>query len=235
MSVPLSVKTRIAGDVAILACSGRLVEGHETNELDRQMRGLMQATHSYFVVALGDVAFVDSAGLGFLVRLLSRVRGAGGDLKFCAVPPNIRKVLEVTRLHSILVPYESEAEAIAAIYQPDARSRTAPPSPVDVLCVHPSSDVLAYMHQLLHQAGYGVLTTTNLSDALTLRRATAPSVVAIDTASSATWRDGAARLIGQLPAGVGVIELSATFATDDPEAAGQRLLAEVARAAPAKL
>jgi anti-sigma B factor antagonist len=231
--VPLSIQSRTVGDVVVLGCAGRLVEGAETNELDRQVRDFTQMLHREFVLDLRNVSFIDSAGLGLLVRLVSRVRAAGGELKLCAVPLHIQKTLRVTRLQQVLASYENEAEAIVAMCGTDARGKAAAPDPVDILCVHSSSDVLAYLQQLLRQAGYAAMTTTNRSDASTLLRATTPGILVVDAATAAAW-GGAAVLTKVLPGDVQVIELPETFATQDPAVAGQQLLAEIARAAVAR-
>jgi hypothetical protein len=178
----------------------------------------------YIVVDLHDVSFVDSAGLGLLVRLLSRMRGAGGRLTLCGLMPSLQHTLRVTRLHTVFPSYENEAEAIAAMYRRGDDRDGGALEPVDILCVHGSSDVLSYVQQVLRQAGYGVITATNRSDALTLLRATMPRVLVIDAAAAAAWTGG-------LPEGVEVVELPTTFATDDAGVAGTALLAEVARAA----
>lgn len=221
----LEIQLRTIGDVAILACRGRLVGGPETSELDRCVRDLQEMRQRYVVVDVHEVPFVDSAGLGLLVRLLSRLRASGGDLTLCGATPTLQNALRVTRLHTVIASYDGEADAIAAMYRPDD-DRDKGPAAVDILCVHPSSDVLAYTRQLLRQAGYGVVTATNRSDALTLLRATMPRVLVIDAAAGAAWSGG-------LPDGVHVVELPSTFATLDAGVAGPRLLTDVARAAAA--
>ena len=63
---------------------------------------------------------------------------------------------------------ESEADAIAAFYQPTLSAGKAYRFNTEILCVEKSADVMAYVDALLQQAGYGVMTTGNLADALTL-------------------------------------------------------------------
>ncbi len=80
----LSIQSRAIGDVMVLTCTGRIVDGEEASTLDRRVQEL-QLLHRDFVLDLHDVAFVDSAGLGLLVRLLARLQTASGDLKLCGV------------------------------------------------------------------------------------------------------------------------------------------------------
>jgi anti-sigma B factor antagonist len=222
--VPLLLQARLVGDVTVIACSGRIVEGDESAALDSYIKRLLPL-QPHIVLDIGGVSFVDSAGLGLLVRLQTRARAASGDLKLCAVADPIRRVLSVTKLDTVLPAYESDVEAITAFYSPAGSTETAPSLDVDILCVHPSPDVLAYLRELLRRAEYGVATTTNLSDARTLLRATRAGVVVIaaelHAAAMAESQDSVrarATRVVQLPAG---------FSTDDAGDAAARLLADI--------
>jgi anti-anti-sigma factor len=223
--VALSITQRTIGEVAVLECSGRIVEGTETASLDRQVRDL-QVVYRYFVLDLHDVAFVDSAGLGLLVRLLSRLRRASGDLKLSGVAPNIQKSLNVSRLNSVLASYDNVDAAVAAFERSSVGGEAPARDEVDILCVHWSNDVLAYLHELLRQAGYGLMTSTNVSDAATLLIATKPKIVVIDAQSRAIGMSGR---FGSLIGDAHVVELATTFSIDDAGDAGQRLLDDIAR------
>src|SRR5262249_29775331 len=53
----LEIQLRTIGDVAILACRGRLVGGPETSELDRCVRDLQEMRQRYVVVDVHEVPF----------------------------------------------------------------------------------------------------------------------------------------------------------------------------------
>lgn len=54
------------------------------------------------VIDLRGTEFIDSTGLGVLVRALKRLRHHGGDLVLRAPRPNARKVLSVTCLDRVM-------------------------------------------------------------------------------------------------------------------------------------
>jgi anti-anti-sigma factor len=172
--VALSLNTREVGDVTIVRCSGRIVTG-ETDVLHKHVRELL-LDRSDIVLQLGEIVFIDSSGLGMLVRLLTSTRSARGDLKLCQVPEGVRKVLKMTNLITLFDTHESEEEAVQAFYRRQtARARPAPAG-LTVLCVDQSADVLAYLREVLGSAGYKVLTNNNVRDSLILLRATRPSL-----------------------------------------------------------
>ena len=67
------------------------------------------------VVELGDVPFIDSAGLAALLNVLRRVRSAGAAMVLVAVQPNVREILDQTRLDQEFTFANSLDEAEAAL------------------------------------------------------------------------------------------------------------------------
>src|SRR6202049_4762140 len=108
-AMPLSLNTRGVGEVTIVRCSGRIVAG-ETEVLRQHVSELLR-DRSDILLHLGEVVFIDSSGLGMLVRLLTSTRSARGDLKLCQVPEGIHKVLRLTNLTTLFDTHESEEEA----------------------------------------------------------------------------------------------------------------------------
>jgi len=221
--MPLSLHTHSVGDIAVIECSGRIVEGAESAALYQQVRDLL-TTHRFFVLDLRNVSFVDSSGLGLLVRLLSRVRGMAGDLKLCGAGPNLENALAVTRLGAVLASYANESDAIAAFPRREPHTDLQLRPAVDIIGIHSSTDVLTYLRELLHQAGYAVMTTDNITNALTLIRATEPKVVVIETALRERMTGGMPDIFKQFVENAHVIDLPRNFSTDDAGEAGGRLL-----------
>ena len=222
----LSIASRSLGDITVLTCTGRIVEGDEATTLESCVKKVLPL-QPYIVVDVGGVTFVDSCGLGLLLRLRTLARTAAGDLKLCAANHQVREVLRVTKLGGVLPPYQSELEAITAFYTSVEADAPWTPLEVDVLCVHSSLDVLVYARELLKQAGYGVVTASNVSDARVLLRATMPRVLLIDSDSRARL----AALTGEDPATqLAVVGWPADFSTEDPGDAAHQMLAEVNRA-----
>jgi anti-sigma B factor antagonist len=161
-----------------LIVGGRIIDGVESARLQEHADATL-AECPFIVLDLAEVEFIDSCGLGLLVRLLSHVRAAGGDLKLCSAPNRIGEILRITRLLTVFDVHESEDAAVTAFYQHARAANTADRLVSDILCVDWSSDVLAYVGALLRQAGYGVMTSTNLPDALMLLKAAQPTLVVI--------------------------------------------------------
>ena len=136
----LSLEHRQVGHVTVVTCSGRLVAGAEADALLKQIDDLLPL-HSRILLHLGDVDYIDSGGLGLLVRCLMRVQNASGQLSLCALSPKVSEVLRVTKLDGPLRPYIAEADAIALAHDELADDGASGPL---ILCADTSLDVLAY-------------------------------------------------------------------------------------------
>ena len=217
----LSLDTREVGRVTIVRCNGRIVAGVESESLRAHVAWLLRDRRA-ILLHLGEVGFIDSSGLGTMVRSLTSTRQVHGDLKLCNVPEHVQKVLEMSRLMALFDSHESEETAVAAFYRPGTRTETPALSGRSVLCVDCNADVLAYLRALLRRAGYDVHTSSRLSDALILMRITCFDLLLLGpgmTASAGTQKNFQAAC-ASLP----VIELGSEFSTQHAGEAGVGLL-----------
>ena len=95
----LTLEVEREGDVAIVRCHGRLVAG-VNNILYAKVCQLMPDSKR-IVLDLGDLAYMDSTGLGTLVRIYASARGAGVSLELTHLGKRIRELLSMTNLLSV--------------------------------------------------------------------------------------------------------------------------------------
>ena len=167
---------------------------------------------------LGDIDYIDSGGLGLLVRCLTRVQNASGQLMLYALSPKGSDVLRITKLEGPLRPYVAEADAIALAHDDHARAE-GDSGPL-ILCADTSYDVLAYLSGLLKGAGHRVVTTQSLFDGLILLKAMRPSVVVIGEELQAMSGTRAVDEFHRLAQQRAVVVLPPSISSLDPAQAG---------------
>jgi anti-sigma B factor antagonist len=107
----MSFEIELDGDTAVVKCHGRLVAG-ATEELQQEVKHLLSQT-KVVVVDLGELTYVDSSGLGTLVRLHVSARGQGCEFKLLHLGRQLRNVLKVTNLLSVFSQVEDHGITIA--------------------------------------------------------------------------------------------------------------------------
>jgi anti-sigma B factor antagonist len=63
---------------------------------------LLEAGHRHFALSLANVPYIDSVGLGAIVRAYTSARRRGGDLRVVHVEGKNRYLLEITKLFNVL-------------------------------------------------------------------------------------------------------------------------------------
>jgi anti-sigma B factor antagonist len=223
----LLLESRPVGEVLVVQCQGRIVAGNEVLRLHAFV-GDSMAKHSDIVLQLDQVEFIDSSGLGALVRLEQAARAKHGDIKLSGVPPKIRKTLEMTHLLPQFELYDSVEEAITAAY---LGSRYSPGKAGDtrprILCLYESSDVRTFLREILCSAGYNALTASNIDDAKILLKATKAKLVLISPQMQSIYGRSTRQVLLEIDPSVSFIVLDQDFATQDPGEAAEKLLNSV--------
>jgi anti-sigma B factor antagonist len=99
-------------NVAVIALTGE-VDLHTCPELKDELLGVIGDGATHVVVDLTETTFIDSTGLGVLIRGVERLTTEGGHLAVVCVDPNMVKVFEVTGLDRVFTIYATRDEALA--------------------------------------------------------------------------------------------------------------------------
>ena len=223
----MRLESRPVGDVLVMQCHGRIVAGNEVFTLHSQVGDSIEK-YGDVVLQLDHVEFVDSSGLGALVRLTQAARAKGGDLKLSGVPEKVRKVLQLTNLLAQFETYDSVEEAITAAYLGSRYSRgKAGDARPRMLCVYESSDVGTFLREVLCNAGYNAMTTASLDDARILLKATKAKLVVVSARLQSIHGKPTRKALEEIDPSVCLLVLDDDFANQDPGEAAEKLLSRV--------
>ena len=96
----------------ILDLKGKLTIGEGDELLKDKINSLIQQGHRKLVLNLEGVPYVDSAGLGEIVRTYTTVSRQGGNLKLLNLTKRIEDLLSITKLLTVFDTFESEQDAL---------------------------------------------------------------------------------------------------------------------------
>jgi anti-sigma B factor antagonist len=110
--VTIKTKIREVGDVRIVDLSGRITLGDGTKSLRETVQGLLGEGQKRILLNMGEVASIDSAGIGELVASLISVRNRGGELKLLKLTRKVHDAVQITKLYTVFEIADDEGAAI---------------------------------------------------------------------------------------------------------------------------
>ena len=108
---PLSYEIFREGKAAFVKCHGRLVSGL-TDDFYADLKEVA-STCQLLTLDLKDLTYVDSMGLGTLVRLYVHAKGAGCELKLLHLGKQVKNLLTLTNLLATLASAEEHGITVA--------------------------------------------------------------------------------------------------------------------------
>lgn len=108
----MHIHERPVGQVMIIDLNGRMTLGEGQELLRDKVNSLIQQGHKNLVLNLAEVPYIDSAGLGEIVRTYTTVSHQGGALKLLNLTKRIQDLLAITKLLTVFETFEAEADAV---------------------------------------------------------------------------------------------------------------------------
>lgn len=109
----MQISERQAGDVTVLDLSGKLTMTDSGGRVKDRVNGLVAQGRRKIVLNLGEVSYMDSAGLGEVVACHTSATRDGGAIKLVNIGGRIKDLLVMTKLLTVFDCHETEQEALA--------------------------------------------------------------------------------------------------------------------------
>ena len=108
----MHIEERSVGDVVVLDLKGKITLGEGDELLKDKVNSLVNQGHKKIILNLAGVPYIDSAGLGEVVRTYTTVSRQGGSLKLLNLTKRITDLLAITKLLTVFETFDSEGEAV---------------------------------------------------------------------------------------------------------------------------
>src|SRR5919204_1755532 len=108
----MQIEERNVGDVKVLDLKGKITLGEGDELLKDKVNSLVNQGSKKIILNLAEVPYIDSAGLGEIVRTYTTVSRQGGSLKLLNLTKRITDLLSITKLLTVFETFDSENEAV---------------------------------------------------------------------------------------------------------------------------
>jgi anti-sigma B factor antagonist len=109
--VNFSVSVRQSDGIALVEVMGRLTS-FEAKAFREMIHDLVKQGQTNIVLNLSALDYLDSSGIGELVRNYMTVVKKGGAMKVVGLAPRVEEILKVTQLYQVFPEFPDEASAL---------------------------------------------------------------------------------------------------------------------------
>ncbi|MCC5921939.1 MAG: STAS domain-containing protein [Cyclobacteriaceae bacterium] len=99
----------------LLKINGDLLGEENGTAILEQVSAKLGEEKFFLVVDIENMRYINSAGLGVLITLLTKIRNKGGDICLFKATDQVKKVLMITKLDKIFGICASKEEAVANV------------------------------------------------------------------------------------------------------------------------
>lgn len=110
----MQINERTVGDITVLDLKGKLTIDDGAVLLRDKVASVVFQGQTKLVLNLAGVGYMDSGGLGELVRCSMAARKAHGAVKLANLTNRITDLLTITKLLTVFDTFDSEEQALAS-------------------------------------------------------------------------------------------------------------------------
>ena len=108
----MQIDERQVGEVTILDLKDKITLNEGDEVLKDKINSLILQNRKRILLNLADVPYIDSAGLGEIVRTYTTVSRQGGQLKLVNLTKRITDLLMITKLLTVFETFDVEQDAL---------------------------------------------------------------------------------------------------------------------------
>lgn len=108
----MKIEKRKKGDVLILDLKGKILIGDGIDVLREAINAAVKEKEAKVLLNFMEVPYLDSTGLGEVVRSYTSIKKEGGAIKIVNLTNKVKDLLSVTKLLTVFDTFEDEEKAV---------------------------------------------------------------------------------------------------------------------------
>ena len=105
------IKKQVRPGVVVLTMTGSIRIGPNCQQIELALDEIISQDNTWVVFDLAGVSYIDSAGIGTVVRSLIKLKKLGGTLRLAGVKGMVAGVLKLTQIDRTIAVFPSAEEA----------------------------------------------------------------------------------------------------------------------------
>ena len=108
----MQCKSNQVDNVLVIEINGEIMGGAESEKFRKIIYDAIEEDQVFIVADMTQATWMNSSGLGMLISGLTTLRSSGGDLRLANLSEKVRRPLEITKLESVFLTYNSTEDAV---------------------------------------------------------------------------------------------------------------------------
>jgi anti-sigma B factor antagonist len=108
----MKIEKRKIGNVTVFDLKGKILFGDGIDELRQSINSAIKDKETQLVLNFAEVPYLDSTGLGEVVRSYTTLKKEGGTVKIANLTNKVKDLMMVTKLITVFETFENENEAV---------------------------------------------------------------------------------------------------------------------------
>jgi anti-sigma B factor antagonist len=110
----MKIEKRKIGNVTVFDLKGKILFGDGIDELRQSINTAIKDKEKQLVLNFAEVPYLDSTGLGEVVRSYTTLKKEGGTVKIANLTNKVKDLMMVTKLITVFETFENENEAVTS-------------------------------------------------------------------------------------------------------------------------
>jgi len=98
--------------VSVVSFTGKIMTENDCLNLNEEIGQLISDIKTQWVFDFDQLTHINSSGINFIIRSLTKTRVNNGDLALCAIKGNVKTLFEIAKLTEIFTIYDTVEDAI---------------------------------------------------------------------------------------------------------------------------
>jgi len=108
----MKIEKRKKGNVTVFDLKGKILFGDGIDELRQSINSSIKENEKQLVLNFAEVPYLDSTGLGEVVRSYTTLKKEGGTVKIANLTNKVKDLMMVTKLITVFETFNNEDEAV---------------------------------------------------------------------------------------------------------------------------
>jgi len=109
----MKIEKRKVGEILVIDLKGKILIGDGIDELREAINSSINEKETKVLLNFADVPYLDSTGLGEVVRSYTSIKKEGGTVKIVNLTNKVKDLLSVTKLLTVFETFEDETKAVS--------------------------------------------------------------------------------------------------------------------------